>query len=422
MESVKEAAIVEKTITKTITKRLVSNFGWSIVSEAIGKGVFFITNIYLARTLGVENFGLFTLAQTITFYFWFAVDLGTNMYGIREIAKNKEHAEKIINPLLTLRITSGLVVFFIYVTSLFFFNMPMVNKLTFAGCGIYLLTYSFYTDWILKGFEKFKFIAFGSLVSSSIFLSGTLFLVKGNKDVATASFVWSLSFLLGSMTLFYLLHKKIHIKIRFYFDTRSWFFHLKESIYFMTSSSLFAISQFIPILLLSIFFTKYEVGLFSAVYRVNTTISNAVILIPTAFYPIFSELYMRDKIGFRKTHNQFKNFMIVIGFFVGIIGTFFAEHIVSFLLGNQYMGGINVFKMLCWLIALNFLRFVYGPTLLSIGLQKLHNIATLTSAVTTFILGMILIPKFSILGAAMSLLSSEALLVMMLAVIFYKYR
>lgn len=105
MEVIKQAIVREKLITIT-TKRVASNFLWSIVSEAIAKCVFFITTIYLARTLGVSNFGLFTLAQTITLYFWLAVDLGINMYGIREIAKDKENAEKIINPLLTLRIPS----------------------------------------------------------------------------------------------------------------------------------------------------------------------------------------------------------------------------------------------------------------------------------------------------------------------------
>ena len=94
-----DQTITKKILPKSIAQRVASNFGWLIVSQAVGKGIFFITNIYLARTLGVENFGLFTLAQTITFYLWLAVDLGTSMYGIREIAKNKEHAEDIINPL-----------------------------------------------------------------------------------------------------------------------------------------------------------------------------------------------------------------------------------------------------------------------------------------------------------------------------------
>jgi hypothetical protein len=78
MVVIKQAIVRDKLITST-TKRVASNFLWSIVSEAIAKGVFSLTTIYLARNLGVSNFGLFTLAQTITLYFWLAVDMGTNM-------------------------------------------------------------------------------------------------------------------------------------------------------------------------------------------------------------------------------------------------------------------------------------------------------------------------------------------------------
>ena len=186
-------------MTRSISLRITSNFGWSIVSEAVGKGVFFVTNIYLARTLGVSNFGLFTLAQTLTLYFWLAVDLGTSMYGIREIAKYKNGAEEIINSLLTLRITMSLIVFAIYTVFLFFFDMPVMKKLVFAGAGLYLITYSFYTDWVLKGLEKFRYIAFGSFVSSAIFFGGAVYLVRSCEDVVLASFVWDISYFFGSL-------------------------------------------------------------------------------------------------------------------------------------------------------------------------------------------------------------------------------
>jgi len=52
-----DQTITKKFLPKSIAQRVASNFGWLIVSQAVGKGIFFITNIYLARTLGVEHFG-----------------------------------------------------------------------------------------------------------------------------------------------------------------------------------------------------------------------------------------------------------------------------------------------------------------------------------------------------------------------------
>ena len=407
MQSISQAVLSKRIDPKLISRRVASNFGWSIISEAIGKGVFFITNIYLARSLGVEHFGIFALAQTITFYFWFAVDLGTTMYGIREIAKNKEHAKEIINPLFTLRITAGLVVFTLYMLSLFFLAMPAINKFCYAGCGLYLLTYSLYTDWIFKGVEKFKFIAFGSFASSVIFLTATLYFVKGSEAVVIASFAWSLSYLLAGLWLIYLLYYKMDIKLRLSFNFRVWRSHIKESVYFSISGILMLLYQYIPILLLSFFFTNYEVGIFSAPYRVVITICSAGFLIPLAFYPVFSELYAKDNKTFRKSHKRFQNVMLIIGTPVAIIGTVWGEQIVELLFGNQYEQSTLIFKMLIWLVPLYFLRSTYGSVLMAAGFQRQHNLATLTAVVCVCILGLFLVPQLNLKGGAIALILSE---------------
>lgn len=411
MKSINQASIKGGAITKSITQRIASNFGWSVVSEAIGKGAFFVTNIYLARTLGVESFGLFTLAQTITFYFWLAVDLGTNMYGVREIAKNKEHVEEIINPLLTLRMTAGFIVFSLYALSLVILHIPDTKRLIFAGCGLYLLTYAFYTDWVLKGLERFKFIAFGSLVSSIIFLVGTFYFVTAKEDVILASFIWSLSYLFGSLSLFYCLCRKLEIKYRPYFNFEIWFWHIRESIYFTISGSLMVLYQYFPILLLSIFYTTYEVGLFAAPYRVVTTICGAGFLLPMAFYPVFSELYQKNKVEFSRIQRNFRRFMVGIGCIAAILGLIFSGEAMRFLFGKQYGSSIGIFRIAIFLVPLNFLRYTYGTLLQAAGFQRYHIIGALCGLVSMLVSGLPLIIWKSTLGAAVSLIVSEAFMI-----------
>lgn len=404
---------------RTLTGRITSNFLWSIISEATAKGVFFITNIYLARTLDVSTFGVFIIAQTITLYFWLAVDLGTSMYGIREIAKNKGRAEEIINPLLTLRITAGFVVFSLYATSLLFLNMPALNKLTFAGCGLYLLTYALYSDWVLKGLEKFRYIAFGSFVSSIVFLVGILYFVKRGEDIVKASFIWSFSYLLGSMSLLYFIYVKLDIRYRPFFNLSTWLSHMRESIYFTISGVLTALYPYLPILLLGIFFTSREVGLFSASYRVVIAIATAGFLLPMAFYPAFSELYIKDRVEFQKTHRNFQKIMSAISLPVACIGTIFGKDIVMMLFGKQFIEGVTVFKMLIWLVPLYFLRYTYGIVLLAAGFQRSHNIATFMGALCMGISGLYLVPRYDIAGGALSLLISEIVILGSMALIFY---
>ncbi|MFN3740906.1 MAG: flippase [Thermodesulfovibrionales bacterium] len=405
---------------KTLTGRIASNLLWSILSEAITKGILFFANIYLARALGVSNFGVYTFAQTITFYIWLAVDLGIGMYGIREIAKDKEKAGHIINPLLTLRIFSGIIFFLLYTMSLLLIDLPITKRLAFMGCGLYLLTYSLYSDWILKGLEKFKFIALGSLVSSSVFFISILYFVRSSDDLVSASFIWSLSFLPASVSLIYFLQKILAIKYSPSFDIKLWLFHIKESIYFSISGVLMTIYQYLPILYLSIFFTSYEVGLFSAPYRLIIAIGASGYIIPMAFYPVFSELYLQDSSEFRKTHIRFQKIMLSLGIPVGVIGALFGDEIINLVFGSQYMQASRVFKMLIWLVPLYFLRYTYGSVLLACGLQRVHNVATLIGALCMGITGLFLVPAYNIAGGAISLLLSEILILCSMAYILYK--
>lgn len=419
MTILKMPSIAKNLYTNVIAQRVASNFGWSLVSEAVGRGVFFATNIYLARTLGVVNFGLFTLAQTITLYFWLAVDLGTNMYGIREIARHKDNAEEIINPLLTLRITAGLIVFSLYTASLFFFDMPVTKKLVFAGAGLYLITYSFYTGWVLKGLEKFKYIVFGNLISSIVFLAGVILFVRGGENIVMACTIWAISYMFGSLSLLIFVFRKLGINYKPSINLKIWLHHLRESIHFTFSGSLMALYQYLPILLLGIYFSSYEVGLFSAPYRIVIAVCGTGFLLSMSFYPVFSELYHKDIVQFRRTHKKFQLIMITLGVPAAIIGTIFAEEIIKLSLGNQYIESTAIFKILIWLVPLYFLRFSYGSLLGATGKQFLYT-PIAVAAILVLCIGFALTSGFGSIGLSYLLLISDSLVVVLLAYYFHK--
>jgi O-antigen/teichoic acid export membrane protein len=256
----KSTCTADMAILTSTNRRVASNFFWSVVSIALANTIFFITNIYLARTLGVESFGLFTLAQAVTYYFWLAVDLGINIYGIREIARHQDAAAAIIHPLFTIRVSSGLFVFLIYSLTLASLELPRDHKLTLWGCGLYLVTFALYPEWIFKGLEKFQYIVFGSLLSSAVFVGGIFLFIKNSRDVALASLIWSLSFLFGSAALCYSLYRHLNLKLSLNFNFKLWLFHLRESLHFCLAGGLAVFYFYLPIFLLNYFSSTRELG------------------------------------------------------------------------------------------------------------------------------------------------------------------
>ena len=381
--------------SKSISGRLTTNFVWTLLSEFIGKGGFFVANIYLARNLGVANFGLFTLAQAVTFYMWLAVDLGTTMYGIREISRHKENPDGIINLLFTMRVVGGCGVFLVYCLIISQFNFSSLEKLTFIGCGLYLVTYSLYADWVLKGLELFKYVFLGNLCSSAFYLTGIFFLTKTSEDVALAGVVWSLSYFFGSVFLIFCIFRKIGLRYKPIFNFPLWVQHIRQSIYFTLAGLLMTLYQYLPIVFLNIYFGTYEVGIFSASYRVVSTICSIGFFLPMAFFPIISELYLKDRRAFLKSNTIMQGLMLAAGMAICLIGMLFGSEILLWLFGAKYTDSIRIFKILIWLVVIIFLRFSLGISIIAADRQKLHMFSCGGAFLLGLVLSLILIPKYS---------------------------
>ncbi|MCP4351174.1 MAG: flippase [Desulfobacterales bacterium] len=399
------------TARNNIAHRFGSNFFYLAVSEVAAKGLFFATNIYIARVLKVENFGLFTLAQTITFYLLLGVGLGTNMYGIREVARNKEMAEDIINPLVSMRLVMAVLIFILYTGLLFLFEMEPTHRLIFIGCGLYPVGYALYSDWILSGLEKFKYIFAGSLVYSVTYFALTVWLVQDDNGLVTVSFIWPLSYFLGSFSLFRILNKKLKIKVTFHIDLKLWIFHLKESVYFMLSDILRSGYNYLPILLLKVFHTNYDVGLFAAPYRVVITLCHAAALIMVSVYPILSELHKKDKGEFFNIQKKLLCLMFIAAISGGLMGVIFGDDLIKLLLTEKYKQSGTVFKVMMWFFSVSLLRNAIGPGLQAAGLQKLHSVSLLMGLTLSVLIGSLLIYHYSYMGATITLVISETVVV-----------
>jgi O-antigen/teichoic acid export membrane protein len=404
---------------RSITTRISTNFAWSAVSEATGKGLFFLTCIVLARRLGPSNFGLFTLAQTTIYSFWLLADLGIVNYGIREIARRRGHEREIINQLYTMRVVAGLLVFVIFVGFLFCRPMLPNKRLAFLDCGLYLLTYAFYTDWIFKGLERFKFLAFGSLISSSWFLVGTLILVKGPGSLTTAALLWSTSFLLGGLSLLFVLHHVVGIRFRLIIDWKIWWTHLKESLFFSTSSGLLVLYQYLPLLLVSRYFSSFDMGIFAAAYRIILTSNAALALINLSAYPVLSDIHSKSPAAFKNVFRKYVMIFTVLAVCVGLGGELYGSKVFLTVFGLQYTKAVPLFKILLWLIPLFLLKSSYGLALFSSGMQKFHNIAALVGVGSLLGIAVIVMPASSVAGASRVVVIADIAMMCALAGIFY---
>lgn len=404
-----------------IGARIGSNVLWSVVSEVGGKGLLFLTTIYLARTLQAENFGIFNLGLTIIMYIWIAEDLGTNMYGVREVAKDKLNRNDILNTCLSIRLASGFLAFGIFILLIFCFSKSDVQKFVFLGLSFYLLFRAIYTEWYLRGVEKFKSIAICNLTAYGALLVMVYFFVKHENDVVRASFIWSLAFLIGgALFLFLTFYRQPGIHFNFVFSVKEWLSHLRESIHFVFAGGLSSLYQSLPIILLGIFSTNYEVGIYSSAHRIIFA-AIFVLSVPTmAIYPVLSEFHKNKGADFEKLFKVSSVIMVLISLLFSVLIFKYSSEMIRVLFGQDYAGAEIVLKILVGFLFLRVIREIFVIVISSAGLQRFYTIASVFSVIfiliTFFIMRYLLNTSFLISASASLLITELGMLTIMFQV------
>src|SRR4030067_2348178 len=121
----------------SVFRRTFNNIFWLFISEVCAKGVVFLTTLYLARVLGIDGFGKFSLAIATSAYMWVFVDMGITGYGTREIARDREKISEILRILNSLRLMLAVISFVILLAALNILDVPLDTRLVLLAGGFY---------------------------------------------------------------------------------------------------------------------------------------------------------------------------------------------------------------------------------------------------------------------------------------------
>jgi O-antigen/teichoic acid export membrane protein len=397
-----------ETVRRFVGTREISNLFWLAVGDGSGKLGFFIANLYLARVLHPTNYGLLVVGQSLIYYAWQASDLGTTLYGIREVACSHQEPAECAGSLLALRIVAGATGSLICLLAVAIWPLPGTTKMIFLGACWYLFTRALYPDFVYKGLERFRALAFGSIGSGLAFAVLAVTLIHGPGQAALATLLWSFSWCTGAIVLLVYLRTRAHIRLRLSFHPRDWLPHLRQSVHFAYTGILTLIYDTLPILLIGALLGAAKLGLFSAVYRLLITLAGVSSMLAMAVYPVLSNRYANDILKFRSTHRRFRNVMLTGGVLAAALGVIFAKLIVLLLLGSQYSSAAPTFRILALDLICYSGRFIYGTALGASGHQKYY---TITSLVGLAVLAGTFIPaaeSLGLQGAALSVVLADA--------------
>lgn len=393
----------QKLATRVIYNTAIQ-IGGKIISIVIG----LLSVALITRYLGLDGFGNYTTVIAFVSFFATLADLGMTLVTSQMISRPGADEPKILNSLFGLRLVSILSILALApIIGSFFPYSPEIK----IGILISTLSYIFPAlNQIIIGLLQ-KHLRLGQAAIAEVF--GRILLITGilvviNIDGGLNGLLWiHVLSAAGSFFLAYFLAGSIHwLKPRF--DWVFWRSILKKSWPLALTTLLNLIYLKSDTIVLSLSRSASEVGLYGAADRAVEVLTTLPFLFAGIILPILTRAWGEEKTDYFKMVLQKSLDLMSILAIPLVIGTFILGNpVMTLLAGAEFTASGSILKILILAVAGIFIGCIFSHAILAIDQQKKIIGAYLFIALSSLLLYVLLIPRWSYWAAALITLYSE---------------
>lgn len=408
----------------TESKLLFKNSSWVFISNLIKVIFIFFKSILITQALGLKLYGdyitIFGLILTIQAFF--NVNFGTVIikFGSSFIAENKIKNLKSLLKLAYLSSFISVVLSVCFITVIVFFTRYIFNQNSDQEWNVVLLSFTFglsFFDYISESYlrlqMKFKLTSMLTVLCSFIDLSLTaivalLFFDDFSYFLYGIAFSKLISSLIYNLVALYFMKKTL--KGNIFEPIKTIQSEYKAIIHFISSNYgsrlLKNLVEQGDVLVLGLFSTQSEVGIYAVGKRVGYAILSFIDPLVNAIFPQFTKLIAEKKfVELYEMIKQFSKIIFIPAILILILTFFIKDDLIIFLYGKEFLASSNVFYVI--LIAALVASVTFWNITLLISLNALNyrfkmNIFILIYGLT---LSYLIIPHYGAMGAAFILLS-----------------
>ncbi len=394
----------------------------SFVMAILAALVSYFTRVILARNLGPTYYGLFYAVVTFVVFFLFFRDLGLGQALVKYVsharALKRSDIASYINTPFIIQIGSSIIL-----GTILFFTADWLAESYFnnpAAAIMLKLLIIYVIGSVFFRIQKQTFQAFQQmLLYSSVEFSKNLFVLLGLLVFMSFGYVLFapvFAYIAASILLsivyfpFFLRIVKISSLRNISTFSRKAKQMVRYGIPVLSTSVGGKIIGYIDTLLLTYFVSLQDVGIYNAV------LPSAIVLlffgrsISSMIFPLSAELWAKKDItrlrsGLELVHRGASILLLP----VIITLWYFSTFVITFVFGPAYSSGFHAFQILLLGVFLYVTVQSNNSVLSGMGKPKYVMYIVLTSAAMNVLLNLLLIPKLSIIGAAIATTCSYVL-------------
>ena len=406
-----------------IDKKLLSNFFFLSLLQITNYIFPIITFPYLVRVLGIERFGLLAFATAVIAYFNIFVDYGFNLTATKEVSihrNDKQKLNEIFSSVLIIKSIFLVISFIILTVIVFSFTKfkehYIIYYLTFGT----VLGHVLFPQWFFQGLEQMKYITLMNILSKMIYTISIFIFIHTANDVWKVPLLNSLGFILAGMVALSIIKKDFeidfilpNIQILKRYILEGWHIFLSN-----VAISLYTIST---IFILGLFTNNIIVGYYAAADKIRSAFQGILGPISQTIYP---HIVHKVKISKEQAIKFIRNAAILIsilGTTLSLVLFLFADFWVELFLGEKYTRSIAVLQIIAFLPLIVGLSNIFGiQTMVTFGMKKHFSKVIILGSILNIILSIILVPLYFEIGSAISVITVETFITILMFIILRK--
>lgn len=394
--------------------QIANNLGWLFFDKILRMGVGLIVGVWVARYLGVQDFGALNYAMAIVAITGVFATMGIESLVVKKLIEAPEFKNEILTTAFFIKFFGaiiGLVTTFLYC---YFANESLTLPLILSIGTLFLAMDV--VDYYNQSKINSKIIVILRSISFIITSALRIYAIINHFPVFYFAIIISLE-LFVSFILMYFSMKEIFLRFTNFSKPIAKEF-IKKGFPLLFASFTVIVYMKIDQIMIAEMINIKSVGIYSAAIKISEMIYFIPVIIMSTFFPFL----IKSNINFHEKIYIIYKLMITLSLVISTFISILSNYIIEALYGNLYKESSNILIIHVWASIFVFVGVASNQYLIINNLSKYSFYQTLLGALSNIILNLILIPYYGAFGAAIATLVSYGISAYLSNLIFEETR
>lgn len=403
---------------------ILKNTFWLGLAQGITGLLNFIISVYVIRTFGATEYGKFAYALSFVFIFSTLFDFGLSTAITREFSRDKKQ-EKHFPDIFTLKLILGVCVI-VFIGSIAFFTISdlLVRKIILV-LSVYMFLFEVlnFIYSLFRARQKMEIEALIRFVYMFMLAGSIFFVLLFMPGILKLSIAYMVSTFVALLFTVIVLFWKTDIGFAFKpsFNITVWKSFLVIGFYLALSKGVGDITTYTDSVFLGLMDQVTETGWYNAALKVVRLSLFPLGIVGSAIFPALTSMRTESEDKFKRLWFMWTKGTIILAFFVLFLVFAKADDIINLLYSTEYAPAATPLKILMVMATLICLHSLFYYVLLIFDQQKKIFFVMVASAIANVALNALLIPRYSMTGAAVASVVSHFIIFLFFIVLSARY-